>query len=72
MRRHSRHWKRRSPSERSSEAEPNHPGSAYCLLAQTLEAQGEVSPLSFQRCCQLGDSGNPEDKCMANPGPRSL
>lgn len=40
----------------------NNPGSAYCLLAQTMEAQGEVDTLPvWQRCCQLGDRGNPEE-----------
>ncbi len=46
------------------EAQPhiNNPGSAHCLLAQTLEAQGETDTLPvWQRCCQLGDLGNPEE-----------
>lgn len=44
------------------DVQPNNPGSAYCLLAQTLEAQGETATLSvWQRCCQLGDTGTPEE-----------
>lgn len=44
------------------DVKPPHPGSAYCLLAQTLEAQGEAATLPvWQRCCQLGDTGSPEE-----------
>lgn len=40
----------------------NNPGSAYCLLAQTLEAQDLPNTLPvWQRCCQLGNLGNPEE-----------
>lgn len=40
----------------------NNPGSAHCLLAQTLEAQGQTNthPV-WQRCCQLGNLSNPEE-----------
>ena len=43
----------------------NNPGSAHCLLAQTLEAQdhqdqADILPV-WQRCCQLGNLSNPEE-----------
>lgn len=38
------------------------PGAAYCLLAQTLDAQKQPDSIpAWQRCCQLGDSGNPDE-----------
>ncbi|WP_190707710.1 tetratricopeptide repeat protein [Nodosilinea sp. FACHB-141] len=51
-------------AEREAQPHINNPGSAHCLLAQTLEAQaqGETDTLPvWQRCCQLGDRGNPEE-----------
>lgn len=38
------------------------PGSAYCLIAQAREeiAKTDVLP-AWQRCCQLGDRGTPEE-----------
>lgn len=50
------------------EAKPyvKNPGSAHCLLAQTLEAPGQTVGQTdtlpvWQRCCQLGDLTNPEE-----------
>lgn len=38
------------------------PASAYCLQAQTLEAQTQSSSIqAWQRCCQLGNSSNPDE-----------
>jgi len=38
------------------------PGAAHCLLAQTLDAQKQPDSIpAWQRCCQLGDSGNPDE-----------
>ncbi|MEM9447005.1 MAG: hypothetical protein AAGA75_00545 [Cyanobacteria bacterium P01_E01_bin.6] len=45
-----------------AESYVNNPGSAHCLLAQTLEAQGQTDTLLvWQRCCQLGDRSIPEE-----------
>ncbi|MCG8366189.1 MAG: tetratricopeptide repeat protein [Pseudanabaenales cyanobacterium] len=39
-----------------------HPASAHCLLAQTLDAQEQLGSIqAWQRCCQLGDSANPDE-----------
>jgi len=49
----------------SNEADAKHItnlGSAHCLLAQTLEEQKQPGSIqAWQRCCQLGDSGNPDE-----------
>lgn len=40
------------------------PASAYCLLGQALEAKDPALPTSlqaWQRCCQLGNSSNPDE-----------
>lgn len=38
------------------------PASAYCLQAQTLEAQTQSGSIqAWQRCCQLGNSSNPDE-----------
>ena len=38
------------------------PGSAHCLLAQTLDEQKLPGAIqAWQQCCQLGDSGHPDE-----------
>jgi len=38
------------------------PGSAYCLIAQAQEETAQTDSLpAWQRCCQLGDRGTPEE-----------
>jgi len=49
-------------SEQSAPDSVTNPGSAHCLLAQSLDAQGSPKALqSWQRCCQLSTSADPNE-----------